>query len=195
MGKMQYVKDFDFNTKACEYSHGGGVEALKAYAKGGGVKIPSGMIKNRGTLGVVGNKNPGETSKHTAPKLPGKPSAYAKGGKVTEKATGESYPSRKAMMKHEMAETPRTQREEVIQRASIKGVAPRRSVPVAPTSPLIAMKMGGAVPKAGMSKIPKVMGEFKAGELHSGSKSGPVVKNQKQAVAIAMSEARKAAKR
>ena len=37
-------------------------------------------------------------------------------------------------------------------------------------------------------KIEKVMGEFKAGKLHSGSKSGPVVKNPKQAIAIAMSE-------
>jgi len=149
MAKMQYVKDFDFNVKPCDYSHGGGVEALKAYAKGGGVKIPSGMIKNRGTLGVMGNKNPGETSKHTAPKLPGKPSNYAKGGKVIEKATGESYPSRKAMMKHEMAETPRTKREELVQRASVKGAAPRRSVPVAPTAPLVAMKMGGAASKTG----------------------------------------------
>jgi len=35
------------------------------------------------------------------------------------------------------------------------------------------------------------MGEFKAGELHSGSKTGPVVKSRKQAVAIAMSEAGK----
>lgn len=36
-----------------------------------------------------------------------------------------------------------------------------------------------------------VMHEFKHGQLHSGSKSGPVVKNRKQAVAIAMSEQRK----
>ena len=49
--------------------------------------------------------------------------------------------------------------------------------------------------KGGMSKVGKVMGEFKAGELHSGSKSGPVVKSRKQAVAIGMSEARKAAKK
>lgn len=35
-----------------------------------------------------------------------------------------------------------------------------------------------------------VMHEFKHGELHSGSKSGPVVKSRKQAVAIAMSEQR-----
>lgn len=31
------------------------------------------------------------------------------------------------------------------------------------------------------------MEAFKAGEMHSGSKSGPVVKNRKQAVAIALS--------
>lgn len=40
-------------------------------------------------------------------------------------------------------------------------------------------------------KIGKVMHEFKAGKLHSGSKSGPAVKNPKQAIAIAMSEAGK----
>lgn len=39
-------------------------------------------------------------------------------------------------------------------------------------------------------KVGKVMGEYKAGKLHSGGKSGPVVKNPKQAIAIAMSEAK-----
>jgi Family of unknown function (DUF6496) len=43
------------------------------------------------------------------------------------------------------------------------------------------------------TKISKVMEEFKAGELHSGSKKGPRVKSRKQAIAIALSEARKAA--
>ena len=38
-------------------------------------------------------------------------------------------------------------------------------------------------------KVSKVMREYKAGTLHSG-KGGPVVKNQQQAVAIAMSEAK-----
>ena len=37
-------------------------------------------------------------------------------------------------------------------------------------------------------KIGKVMREYKEGTLHSG-KGGPVVKNRKQAIAIAMSEA------
>ncbi len=42
------------------------------------------------------------------------------------------------------------------------------------------------------TKEEKVMHEFKHGELHSGSKKGPKVKSRKQAVAIALSEARKA---
>lgn len=54
---------------------------------------------------------------------------------------------------------------------------------------------GNKIPKAGAYKVPKVMKEFKAGKLHSGSKSGPEVKSQKQALAIALSEARKAAKK
>jgi hypothetical protein len=38
-------------------------------------------------------------------------------------------------------------------------------------------------------KVSKVMREYDKGELHSGSKKGPVVKSRKQAIAIAMSEA------
>lgn len=43
-------------------------------------------------------------------------------------------------------------------------------------------------------KVAKVMREYKAGGLHSG-KGGPVVKNKKQAIAISLSEARRAAKK
>jgi hypothetical protein len=47
---------------------------------------------------------------------------------------------------------------------------------------------------AKQKKVAKVMREFKAGTLHSGKnpkgpKKAPVVKNRKQAIAIALSEA------
>lgn len=43
--------------------------------------------------------------------------------------------------------------------------------------------------KKGEKKVKKVLKEFKEDKLHSGSKKGPLVKNKKQAVAIALSEA------
>jgi hypothetical protein len=50
--------------------------------------------------------------------------------------------------------------------------------------------------KAGkQAKVGKVMKEYKAGELHSGSKTGPAVTNRKQAVAIALSESGQARKK
>ena len=49
-------------------------------------------------------------------------------------------------------------------------------------------------PTKAQKKVGKVMHEFKTGTLHSGKK-GPVVKNKKQAIAIALSEAGIAKKR
>ena len=51
-------------------------------------------------------------------------------------------------------------------------------------SPPLTIAKGG--------KVEKTMHEFKTGALHSGSKKGPMVRSRKQAVAIAMSQARKA---
>ena len=52
--------------------------------------------------------------------------------------------------------------------------------------------MNNAAKKA---KIAKVMKEFKAGTLNSGSSRGPVVKGKKQAVAIALSQAKMSKKK
>ena len=54
--------------------------------------------------------------------------------------------------------------------------------------------MNQQITKPGQQKkVGTVMREFKKGQLHSG-KGGPVVKNPKQAIAIALSEARKVKK-
>jgi hypothetical protein len=51
------------------------------------------------------------------------------------------------------------------------------------------MMRGGKLTDEQQDKFNKVMGEWKAGKLHSGSANGPIVKSQDQAVAIAYSEA------
>ena len=56
----------------------------------------------------------------------------------------------------------------------------------------MAKKKGTSPKTIAKKKTEKVMHAWKTGKLHSGSKKGPVVKNQKQAVAIALSESRKA---
>lgn len=48
---------------------------------------------------------------------------------------------------------------------------------------------------AAKKKMEKVMSEYADGELHSGSKKGPVVTNPKQALAIGYSEVRRAKKK
>ena len=193
---LKYVKDFQFPSD-CGFTGSAGSQVVKGYARGGAAKTPAapkserkemarvmretsserkgagaavksvsrdesynqaqvsqsdkpvrkaypaysnapmlamkngGMIPSTGKLGVVDNKNPGETAKHTAPDLP---------------------------------------------------------------KPKTMMKKGGMTPKM-QAKVGKVMGEYKQGTLHSGSKTGPEVSNSKQALAIAMSEARAAGKR
>jgi hypothetical protein len=44
-------------------------------------------------------------------------------------------------------------------------------------------------PTAAQRKIRKVLHEFRVGKLHSGSKSGPVVKKRSQAIAISLRQA------
>ncbi len=140
----------------------------------------------------------------------GKTVGLAKGGMMK--------PEVRSMAKREMMATPTMEKKEVVQRESVKAPAapmgmlrdksalgiknnknpgiPRRGVPVAPREPMIKpYKAGGLMSEKGSKKVERVMSEFKAGELHSGSKTGPVVKNPKQAVAIALSEGRNVGKK
>ena len=166
MGKsLKYVKDFDFSSAGKTVGYCGGGMAKKGYAQGG-------MAKRETMAPPVMAKK--EVIQRTAVKAPAAP---------------------REMLRDTSALGIKDNKNPGIK---------RRSVPVAPREPMIKpymaggavnCKTGGAVPKAGASKIPKVMHEFKAGELHSGSKSGPVVKNRKQALAIALSEARAVGKK
>jgi len=47
----------------------------------------------------------------------------------------------------------------------------------------------------GKKKIERVMKEYSENKLHSGSKTGPKVTSKAQAIAIGLSEARKASKK
>ena len=67
------VKDFNF-------SSGGMAKGGKTMEKA--PAAPQGMLRNRGTLGVMANKNPGETRMNTAPNLPGDKMMMKKGGKA-----------------------------------------------------------------------------------------------------------------
>ena len=99
----------------------------------------------------------------------------------------------KALVQHEVREikgekdTPATKKAEIVMMRKAK--APLSMLREEMAEP-VALKKGGMTKM--QQKVGKVMSEFKAGELHSGSKEGPIVKNPKQAIAIGLSEGRKA---
>ena len=190
----KYVKDFDFPESA-GFSGSCGKVAVKGYVRGGKVAksmCEGGRYKEGGAAcesDLAQDKAMMRTAVHKHEKAmhPGEKMTKLKKGGMIEKDTGERYASRKDMMKHEREESPRMKREEMMKSRSMTNRDPRIPL-IAPTGGLgmMAMKKGGKFE----SKMGKVMGEFKEGKLHSGG-SGKVVKSPKQAVAIALSEARK----
>jgi hypothetical protein len=88
---------------------------------------------------------------------------YAKGGKaiggpITEAMTGETYPSRSAMVKRESMETPRMQKQEMVQKSTVRAPAlklkaGRAAAGKAAIAPQMPMKKGGFVER-GTGMIP-----------------------------------------
>lgn len=201
MGKsLKYVKDFDFSSAGKTVGYCGGGMAKKGYAEGG----KADLAQDKAMIRTAVHKH--EKSMHKGEPL----TKLAKGGKM--------QPAMSAMARKEIMATPTMEKKEVVQRQTVKAPASplgmlrdnsrlgikdnknpgisRKSVPVAPREPMIQpYKSGGLMSDKGAKKVERVMSEYKAGELHSGSKSGPMVKNPKQAVAIALSEARNVGKK
>jgi hypothetical protein len=122
-----YVKEFDFGSA--------GKMKGKPYAEGGSVKAD--MKQDKKMVAAALHKH--ERAQH-----PGEPlTKLKKGGKVLEKATGERYPSKAAMVKHEMMETPRMQKEEMVQKRVVRG--PAMAAGRDPRIPML--KCGGKVSK------------------------------------------------
>ncbi len=69
-----------------------------------------------------------------------------------------------------------------------------RLFPILRTSKLVEMLMARQYSKASSAKVEKSMHEMKSGTLRSGG-SGKKVKSRKQAIAIGLSEARRAGKK
>jgi hypothetical protein len=192
MGKtLKYVSEFSFPSDkgysgsagqqmVKGYARGGSCEPMIAKAKGGGIPAPKkDMLFSKKEVNAKNLLSDGK-----APSLP-----HAKGS-VTMKNGG-----------------------------PVKPAPANRPPNVAPPQPPVPVRMAGGSPqdrmmnqaqmraaaqggqppgrmmaKGGAAKVGKVMGEFKEGDLHSGSKSGPAVKSRKQAIAIGLSEARRGKK-
>ena len=207
MGKtLKYVKEFDFGpqkTFVKGYERGG-----KAYMDGGKACYAEG-----GKADIAQHKAmiKAAVHKHEKGMHPGKPmTKLAHGGKAMAAKGGKMSPAISAMARKEIMATPTMEKRESVQREAVRAPAGglgmlrdasrlgiqgnknpgvRRRMPVAPREPMIP-----AYKEGGQAKIATVMREFKEGKLHSGG-SGKVVKNPKQAIAIALSESRAAKKR
>jgi hypothetical protein len=93
----------------------GAANSMRRFKEGGDIKADMKQDKKMVATAV---------HKHEKAQHPGEPlTKLKKGGSVLEKATGERYASKMAMEKHEKMETPRMQREEMVQKRVVRGPA------------------------------------------------------------------------
>ena len=186
---LKYVKEFDFNAKPCKYAYGGGVFDGVGVARGA-AKLADKVKNSR--AGDAMQKVRRDVDRNEIPRQRKfDDNQRQKNQLVPPPADAPSAPA---------MPPPAGPRLGAIPPAAAMAPAGLAAARPFKKGGNVKMASGGYYSKggkatAGDKKMSKVMGEFKAGELHSGSKKGPAVTSRKQAVAIAMSEARKASKK
>ena len=116
---------------------------------------------------------------------------YAKGGKaiggpITEEMTGETYPSRSAMVKHESMETPRMQKQEMVQKSTVRAPAAKMKAGRAAAGkmaipPQMSMKKGGVkkfadggpagMPAGALAQLQAAMSQQQAPQMPAAAKA------------------------
>ena len=176
---VRYVKDFEFPA-ASGYTKSATKVTGQMYAKGGEVKDSAPKAKGKGLMVVIGVGMPKKPPMKKAQGSYVDQDEYMRQLEERSPIQSGTYGKKKAAPAPKKKEAPRD-----IEASDLYDA-----------EQLKRMERGYA--KGGMTKaqkkIGKVMKEYKAGELHSG-KDGPVVKNPKQAIAIALSEAGKSKKK
>lgn len=124
----KYVKEFEFGSDK-GFTGSAGKTQVKGYARGGKVSPEVREAVHR----------------HEREKHPKEPLTALKKGGMYEKATGERYASKAAMVKHERKETPRMEREEVMQKTKQVRKGPAMAAGLDPRVPML--KCGGMYKK------------------------------------------------
>ena len=174
---IRYVKDFEFPA-ASGYTKSATKVTGQMYAKGGDVKAP----KGKGMMIMIGVGMPKKG-----------PMKKAQGGGTN--APGSNIPMDPDYMKKLSGSPGQGTPKKPAPKKASPSTVPGSDIPT-DDDYMRRLEDSQKYAKGGKSKmaakVGKVMHEFKEGELHSGSKHGPKVTSRKQAIAIGMSEKRKA---
>ena len=193
---FKYVSDFQFPSE-CGFTGSSGKTMVKGYARGGKPDMAHGGAKKaianeRAEMSRIKQetrserKDAGQEMSRVRKEM-----RYDEAKLKSDRPMRKQYPTDRSepMIKMMSGGMIKDRSKLGIEGNKNPGETKMHTAPDLP-GPKTMMKRGGMTPKQ-EAKVGKVMGEFKVGDLHSGSKSGPMVKSRKQAIAIAMSEAGK----